>query len=1183
MNSHTHERRHPATVALHRVTVVTSLLLAAAHWPEQARGGEAVAGGTDRIITADGRQPGDVSLNGEWDFVYAPPSAREVPALPPDSAYEAKILVPGRWDDQLVRFEKTSWWPDARFVFNNAKWNARYLSGVGWHRTKFDAPAKWRDCPVTLTIGWAAESTCYVWLNQSFVGQYEYGFYTPCTFDLTPHLKLGETNELVIALDNTRGLAIFQKHWGLQGHAAGLSRPVTLHVSEGPGRITDLYVRPGKDLMEVVWQALLEVPAQKSAPASRLLWEVCDTAGEVVDRGEFAVPPFTGARQALWKQTIPALRPWSDRHPYLYWTEIRWLAGQQSWDNRQQRFGLRRWSRDGRKLFLNGQPIYLRGETSMQMLNPSNELPMSKEFWLTNLKRAKDLGFNFHVHSHFVSWMPLPPELLEAADELGMIVQFGDQLTSTVPSYRNRHREVWEPMVLWTRGYPSACVYGFGSEDEYYEGAVEQFQKQYDVVKSLHPESMVMPQQAARGIGPDYGLPITEKLKQYTRATDVFGSYLDGTFGYDFFSPNLPWRRADKIWTNYQRPVVVHELYMRSSYPNPDNARKYTKQIQPYMYTDLSDQLTLAGLVHKWQTYWENSGRLNSITRKYCVEKTRKCRNLAGYEFLGFDDGMHYLAGVLDEFHQFKPGDNAAGILRYTGENVLLLDFEDGDGGLNRSYWAKDRLPADIMLSLYGPRAIAEARLTWVLKESGNSTELGKGERTVKGIPNGQVGTIHSLTIDWPDLPRTTKLNFAVSLTGSGYQIANDWDFWVFPQMAPPEVAAVADAACKQKLEKRYPEIALRTADSTARLQIVSEITSQEVEYLARGGDILLLGTRPFPLQKNAGNPSLGIYPAMSTRLGQAVGAVINTKHPVLKDLPDEGWGDWIYMPLLARAPRVVFDTSYHPALDIRPFDPIVEMISEPGRVDKISPVFEARVGKGRLLVSSCPAEMSNPSKVALMDGLLRYACGDAFHPPMELEPEVLTALLDAQHRPRPQAAFAQARPRERSPEAAEWHKKPVTIEFNTDLFYQVNGGEWKQSLRLEIEREGITTLLTKPEADTAPTLLGRARTIGIDLTPPNIALLPRPELGQRGSVYYAVAETVFSIHAQDELSGVRSIEVKIDEGDYRPYVAPFQLKLGTHTIVCRVTDQAGNQEETMTGPQMAPTTKATIVVTTQQ
>ncbi|MBC8374234.1 MAG: hypothetical protein H8E53_11605 [Planctomycetes bacterium] len=701
----------------------------------------------------------------------------------------------------------------------------------------------------------------------------------------------------------------------------------------------------------------------------------------------------------------------------------------------------------------------------------------------------------------------------------------------------------------------------------------------------LNPESMVMPQQAARGVEYAFEREVDEKeraerLERYTRASDIFGSFIDGTFGYDFFNLGLPWRASENYWSNYQRPTVVHEIYMRSSYPSPDNASKYTGQLKPFMYTELGDQLAVAGLSNKWRTYWENSGRLNAIARKYCMEKTRKCDNLAGYELLRFDDGPFYLAGMLDEFHQFKPGHDAAGILRYSNENVLLLDFEDGDGGLNRSYWAKSSLPVDVMLSLYGPNAIAEGRLAWVLKESGSGAEVRKGERVVRGIPNGRVGTIHSMNISWPDVKRTTKLNFAVSLTGAGYHIANDWDFWVFPEVAPPEVAAVADMACKRKLEGRYPKIQLRTAESKAQLQVVSEITSQEVEHLGHGGDILLLGTRPFPTHQHAGDLWPGIYPAMSGRQGQTVGAVINTKHSILKELPDEGWGDWLFMPLLARAPRVFFDKSKCSALDIRPFDPIVEMISEPGRVDKVATIFEAQVGRGRLLVSTCPAEIDNPSKVALMDGLLSYACGEAFRPQMELGPEVLTALLDAQNRPQAPVVAGYSAARDRAGERVEWHNRAVKIEFSSKVFYQVNDGAWQEGHRLEINRTGITKIVTKPAANAWPS---RPREVGIDLTPPSIVLLTTPELAQEGSVYYAVPDTLFAIEAKDDLSGVQSLEVKIDGADYRPYMAPFRLQPGTHSIACRVTDRAGNQEETMRGAQMLPTTKAMIVVRSQK
>lgn len=61
------------------------------------------------------------------------------------------------------------------------------------------------------------------------------------------------------------------------------------------------------------------------------------------------------------------------------------------------------------------------------------------------------------------------------------------------------------------------------------------------------------------------------------------------------------------------------------------------------------------------------------------------------------------------------------------------------------------------------------------------------------------------------------------------------------------------------------------------------------------------------------------------------------------------------------------------------------------------------------------------------------------------------------------------------------------------------------------------------------------------------------------------------------------SIEVKIDESDYTPFAASFRLKSGTHSIACRVTDRAGNREETIRGAQIVPTQKIIVVVRSQK
>ena len=985
-----------------------------------------------------------VSLNGDWDFTYTASSAAEVPELPPPAAFDVKARVPGCWDDQLDRFEKATWWPKASFRTTIAP--VRYLSGVGWYWRSIDAPADWRGRAARLTIGWAV-SEIHVWLNHEHVGSYDYGVYTPYSVDVTPHLRPGQTNELVISVDNTRGFTGGWAYLGNAGKASGITRPVTLEVAAGPGRIEDVYIRPGASLEEVVWQ--VDLSAMARAPESKLRWQVLSAGQQdILKEGTVSVPEFTRGHSLTWRARVDGIKPWSDRRPNLYWTRLRWvMAHGKPWDERRQRFGLRRWTYEGRKLKLNGRPIYLRGEFGAYYFPVHCSTPTSKDYWLWHIKRAKQIGMNYLNFAARVC----PTELLEAADELGMVVQCGDHMT-VLKQHRDCYREVWEPIVRWTRQHPSMCFYGFGGERNYYEGIIEQYQKQHDLIKSLHPECMVMPQQAIRGI--DYSFdekgskeltpkPFphhAQRLARYTKACDLFGHYSGGAFGYTYF--HTPWREMEQRFTVYTRPLVSHELFMAASYLDPDNAAKYTGRVPPYLYTKLNDDLTEAGLLDRWRTYHLNSSRLQGLCKKYCVEKTRKCDGLAGYEYLGMTDQHftpHYTTGILDEFLQLKPGDTVEGILRYNGESVLLLDFP-GEfpgrctaGSINRCYWAGDRFAATAMVSLYGERPLTKGKLAWALRRGDEIVQ--DGDAQVVDAANGRVTEIHSIEIGWPSVKRTTKLNLEVRLTGSGHDLRNDWDFWVFPRLPVTRVAATTDETSGKLLGDRCE----RVKESAAKLWVVSRIGVREIGHLTNGGDVLLLGTKPFTTHAAWRT----FRPGLGARLHHNVGTVI-AQHPIFKHLPHEGWGDWHFCPLIEGAPCIMFDADLQTE-----FDPILEIVSSAGSVRKQAAIFEKRVGSGRLMVSTCFLDRSNPACVALMDSILSYVQSDGFRPATKLDGSTLKELC-APRPPRDPRNSIQCSSFERASDVVS-HWAPYGGQYEIDRATAHRG---RKSLKITITEE---------------------------------------------------------------------------------------------------------------------------------
>jgi hypothetical protein len=162
-------------------------------------------------------------------------------------------------------------------------------------------------------------------------------------------------------------------------------------------------------------------------------------------------------------------------------------------------------------------------------------------------------------------------------------------------------------------------------------------------------------------------------------------------------------------------------------------------------------------------------------------------------------------------------------------------------------------------------------------------------------------------------------------------------------------------------------------------------------ELLAAGGAVLLCAeeTRPFP-----GTPGGGFTPdfwcwSMFKNIPGTLGLVVDAGHAALADFPTETHSNWQWFHLARAAQPVVLDTLP------RTLVPIIEMIDNPERAQRLGLLFEVRVGSGRLLVCGIdlPALAPHrPEARALLDSLQRYAASPAFAPRVEVPEEILAA-----------------------------------------------------------------------------------------------------------------------------------------------------------------------------------------------
>jgi hypothetical protein len=122
-----------------------------------------------------------------------------------------------------------------------------------------------------------------------------------------------------------------------------------------------------------------------------------------------------------------------------------------------------------------------------------------------------------------------------------------------------------------------------------------------------------------------------------------------------------------------------------------------------------------------------------------------------------------------------------------------------------------------------------------------------------------------------------------------------------------------------------------------------------------------------------------------------SLGLLCDVKHPALAGFPTECHSDWQWHDLMNRS--VAIDLSDAPA-GLRP---IVQVVPDWNQPRREALLFEARVGKGRLLKCSADLRTDLDKRLAarqLRRSLLDYAAGKNFDPVTEMTPDQVRSLL---------------------------------------------------------------------------------------------------------------------------------------------------------------------------------------------
>lgn len=754
-------------------------------------------------------------------------------------------------------------------------------------------------------------------------------------------------NTIVLSVSNFR----------LEGYAGEpVSGLTTRAANEYTGGITGdvalrVYHGPLKDVVILVSEDCMRVTVQPESLAGELTG-----AYAVYDEDRLCKEgTFTGK----FAFDTCGLECWSPENPKLYTLKVT-CEGQAL----ERNFGVRRLTVDGVHLRLNGTPYYLRGICEHcyfpETVHPNHD----RNFYRKVIKEIKKLGFNF---IRFHTFVP-EEEYLQAADELGMLVH--------IESPNNTTLKEWEEIVRFSRRHTCAVIYCCGNELLMDEPFIDHLRKCGNTVHAL-TDALFSPMNAMRGLEYYWVEPEQEaetkaepfkhhprRLQEVGAYSDIYSSYPNGEHSY--FSLNGDAKRVDAWNCVYQKPRISHEICIDGTYTDLSLKDRYknTRVGRTDMFVSLERHLEKKGVLSKAPLYFKNSSEWQRRVRKYCFENVRRCENIAGYDFLGpIDTHWHtfgYDVGMMNEFYELKPGETVRNVRMYNGATVLLNDL-----GRKTNFSASETVNCNILVSHFGKEDLINAQL--MVRLTLNCEVIQRRSVSIAHIQNGKVSAAYTFTCELPDVTKPGALKCYVTLDGDGIFAENEWEWYVFPKASA--FAAIAEAV------------------KSDQLVVTKGMPFDELEAcMAAGKDVLLLGTEPF------GSLPTSYQIALAGRTSGNLATVVKD-HPVLKNLPNEGFCGWQFGELLEGGRAISFET------DAVPFEPILEVVSCHKYVIKQSALFEFAVESGRLLVCSLNIKENDPAGQWLIEELIRYMQSEEFVPEHELEISELRALAEVKIR----------------------------------------------------------------------------------------------------------------------------------------------------------------------------------------
>ena len=831
----------------------------------------------------------------------------------------------------------------------------KYYTGAAWYQREVNIPANWKDKHITLTL-----ERCH-WSSTVFVDDQPAGadssLATPHVYDLSALLTPGK-HTLSIRVDNRYVVDVGENAHSAsdqtQGTWNGIAGNIVLEAGD-PVFIKQVQVLPDLSAKTATIKIWLGHTASQASAGKLTL------RAQLPGKGT-ALPALTqnlSAEDSLVTLQYPMGNDpqlWDEFHHQLYQLSVQLQTDDNKYrDEHKLRFGMRSIHAQDDKIFVNGRPIFLRGTLECAIFPLTGYPPTDTASWGRIFRILQAHGLN---HMRFHSWCP-PEAAFTAADNAGIYLSVEVDAWARLGDGKPIDRYLYEEsnrIVAAYGNHPSFCLlvpsnepHGDKKRDAYLAAFVQYWQQKDS--RRLYSAGSGWPLLTQN----DYHITPDPRIQGW-------GEELKSVINAQ--SPNtlFDFKEKMKRLPAPGKPIVAHEIGQWCVYPDFTEIKKYTGLLQARNFEIFRDFMKKEQLLPQAHDFLMASGKLQALCYKADIEAGMRT-NYAGYQLLDLHDFPGQgtaLVGILDPFWNSKPYFTPAAFHRFSSATVPLALIP-------KFTWKNtETFTASVQVSHFGKDRLRQTPLRWrITGKDKRVLASGTLQADLDFRTDNPAGNI---SFDLSRIKTPEKLNLEISVGKLG---VNDWDFWVY----------------QDKVNTTTP----------AHLIVTATLTPQIQQQLENGAAVLLLLNGKIKSGKGK-----EIKTGMSTVFwntewtsGQGphtLGILCKPSAPLFRSFPTEYYSNWQWWDLLHTAQPM--DLHGFPAS----LTPSVQLIDTWFDARKLALLFEAQVGKGKIMVSSMDLTHDLEQRLAarqLYSSLLAYMEGKDFKPAVAVDIKDIQALYE--------------------------------------------------------------------------------------------------------------------------------------------------------------------------------------------